>query len=747
MKMEDATRFAEKCFNGEPASCSYACPFHLDIRTFLDKAGKGRWTAAYKQLANSVVFPAVVSMLCEQPCRECCQRTVLGDEAIAIRDIEASVLRYAKNRKPEAYFISPKSQKIAVVGAGVAGLSCALNLSQKKYLVTVYEKGGQWGGRLREHPRFEEFDEELRLRFSAVDVDFIYNSEIKSMKELDVFDAVYIASGRDGNFFGLFDSWDSRLLTTADPKVFMGGELCGASLMEAIAQGTELSKTMEVFLQTGKASATHDHYDKRDCGHYLKHEGVVPAPLVQASADDGYTEEEAKQEAARCLMCDCELCLTECEMLKRFKKKPHRIAVEVFTDSQSVSLAGRSLTRETYSCNICGYCKSICPESVDMGELLQFSRAARNSAGIQPSALHDFWLREMDFASGEGAFALEQRDGNAWKYVFFPGCQLGAANPEYVLDSYEILTQKRDTGIILNCCGAPAYWAGDEKRLALHMDRLKQTWNHMGKPVLIFACATCESMIQKFLPEIGGVSLYELLSEEIDMIPTSRYQKAAVFDPCSARKDNAMEHGVRKLARKAGIELRELKDRNRCCGYGGHMKVANPSLYEEIADNRAKAAEEPYIVYCVNCREVFASREKDCTHVLDLVFDYDRESRIPSLQEKRENSLNVKKELMKKIAGIDFTPEVHPWDEMKLMIGNELQKSLDQKLISAFDIKEAVWQAEDTGDRFIDESDGTNLCCLMRDVMTYWVQYKRIKADTFEIISAYSHRMRFHREE
>ena len=390
-------------------------------------------------------------------------------------------------------------------------------------------------------------------------------------------------------------------------------------------------------------------------------------------------------------MCDCELCLTECEMLKRFRKKPHRIAVEVFTDSQSASLAGRSLTRETYSCNICGYCRSICPESVDMGELLQFSRAARNSAGIQPSALHEFWLREMDFASGEGAFTSERKGGKPWQYAFFPGCQLGAAKPEYVLDTYEILTQKRDTGIVLSCCGAPAYWAGDEKRLALHMDRLKRTWNDMGKPVFIFACATCESMIRKFLPEIGGVSLYELLSEEIDMIPTSKYHKAAVFDPCSAGKDNAMEHGVRKLARKAGIELRELKDRNRCCGYGGHMKVANPSLYEEIADNRAKAAEEPYIVYCVNCREVFASRDKDCTHILDLVFDYDRESGIPSLQEKRENSLNVKKELMKKIAGIDFTPEVHPWDEMKLMIGNELQKSMDQKLISAFDIKEAVW--------------------------------------------------------
>ena len=63
-----------KCFNGEPASCSYACPFHLDIRSFLEKAGKGRWMPAYKELRNAVVFPVLVSVLCDEPCRDRCQR-------------------------------------------------------------------------------------------------------------------------------------------------------------------------------------------------------------------------------------------------------------------------------------------------------------------------------------------------------------------------------------------------------------------------------------------------------------------------------------------------------------------------------------------------------------------------------------------------------------------------------------------------------------------------------------------------
>ena len=105
-----------------------------------------------------------------------------------------------------------------------------------------------------------------------------------------------------------------------------------------------------------------------------------------------------------------------------------------------------------------------------------------------------------------------------------------------------------------------------------------------------------------------------------------------------------MENGVRKLAEKSGISLRELAEQNRCCGYGGHMRTANPALYDEIVSNRSEASPAPYIVYCANCREVFASQGKKCAHILDLVFGLDPGEKIPSLQEKRYNSLNVNRD-------------------------------------------------------------------------------------------------------
>jgi Fe-S oxidoreductase len=716
----------------------------MDVRSLLDKVSKGRWAAAYKTLRNATVFPTIVSALCDEPCRTHCQRTLLGDEAIAVRDLEAACVSHARDRRAERYVIPPKSQRVAVVGAGVAGLSCTLNLAQKRYPVTVFERQSGWGGSLRSHPRFADFDADLALQFSAVDVEFRYGAEIATLEELADFDAVYVATGVGGDSFELRDGWDRDLLTTSMPSVFMGGTLCGAGLMEGIAQGVQASKTIEAFLQTGKATREHDDHAGDKCDRYLKHDGVASAPLVVPSGPDGYTEQGAMEEAARCLQCDCDSCIATCEMLKRFRKDPRKIAVEVYTDmGVNPPFSARTVTREAYSCNICGHCASVCPEAVDMGALLQFSRAARVSAGIHPAALHDFWLREMDFATSEGAFVSAPKGRETCEYAFYPGCQLGAANPDHVLKSYDFLSKICDAGVFLGCCGAPAYWAGDEERLCANVEETRQRWGEMGKPTMIFACATCESLFGRFLPEVPRVSLYQLLAVSEKAVPPSSFVEAVVFDPCAARDNTGMQAGTRELARKAGVTLDELGERNRCCGYGGHMRVANPNLYDEIAQHRAGASNKPYIVYCANCREVFASRGKECAHILDMVFGLNVSTRVPSLQEKRDNSLRVKRELMKQTRDVDFQAESYEWDSLTLVIGDDLQRSMDKKLISAADLKEAIWLAENTGDRFYDESDGMRTCSMVKRVITYWVQYRETAPKTYEVFSAYYHRMRF----
>ena len=62
--------------------------------------------------------------------------------------------------------------------------------------------------------------------------------------------------------------------------------------------------------------------------------------------------------------------------------------------------------------------------------------------------------------------------------------------------------------------------------------------------------------------------------------------------------------------------------------------------------------------------------------------------------------------------------------QLTLIIGDELQKNLDKKLISAADLKEAIWLAESSGDKFYDESDGMCVASMIKPVITYWVQYR-----------------------
>jgi NADPH-dependent glutamate synthase beta subunit-like oxidoreductase len=139
----------------------------------LSRAKDNKWGLAYKLYRNATVFPAIVCELCEAPCRAECQRGAgparrdidesvadgkvffVGDETIDIPAVEVAAVRFAKDRNPEIYRIPPREKRVAIIGAGLAGLSLALNLSQKAYPVTVFERGElpliTWAA----HPKYE----------------------------------------------------------------------------------------------------------------------------------------------------------------------------------------------------------------------------------------------------------------------------------------------------------------------------------------------------------------------------------------------------------------------------------------------------------------------------------------------------------------------------------------------------------------------------------------------------------------
>ncbi|MCL2493924.1 MAG: NAD(P)-binding protein, partial [Clostridiales bacterium] len=470
LRQEDTTKITERCFYGEPASCSHGCPFFFDIRTFLTRARDGKWGLAYKLLRNATIFPGIVCEICPAPCENECQRAlVLGDGAIAVREIEAACVRSAKDKRPESYHIPPKTQRIAVIGAGLFGLSAALNLAQKAYPVTVFERGNGALAAHLAHPLYERFSEEVALQFSGVAdrVEWRFGVSVSGTDDpaLAGYDAVVFAAGENGAGAGVWDASSIVFEKTStgagkagnDAKAcggwtntgrfFCGGALTGQDAMESIAYGIEVSKGIERWLMTGDREAGDS--PARPEKHYLAHTGAGSAPRVLA-ASEGYTADEAMREAARCLFCDCRACFEVCEMLTKYNKRPQKIAIEAYTDTKAAPpFSACSLTRETYSCNLCGKCKEVCPVDVDQEKLFFMAREGRAETGKHPRAFHDFWLRDM-------AWHTDEEKGGAYfaagtNYLFFPGCKLGSRAPQQVEGAALLLKERFGAGVLLSC--------------------------------------------------------------------------------------------------------------------------------------------------------------------------------------------------------------------------------------------------------------------------------------------------------
>ena len=738
MDIQASRAFIEGCFREEPASCACVCPFHLDIRSFLKKMARGRWPAAYRDLCAAIPFPSVAAERCPRPCEGRCQRpTVEGDEPLNMGELERACLRFTEREKAQDFPLPPKQQRIAVVGAGPAGLSCALTLARKKFQVTVFEAAEGWGGHLRSHAAFARFSADFEKQFAGQSAEFRFGKRAEEA-DLEGFDAVYIATGDPSADFGLSEGWNRELLTTARPGWFMGGGVVNMPLMESVAAGYLLSQLIEAYVQTGRAGLIVERSTDVCEGRFVEHPGVASARRVEPAApEEGYSRDEAKAEAARCMQCVCDGCMTACELMTHYRKTPDKLATQVCSDSNTIPpLSNCELTRQTYSCNLCGRCADRCPEGIDLGALFQFSRADRWRQKKWVPGLHDYWLRALDFSGGEGFYASTQ----PCKRLFFPGCQLAAVCPEHVLRAWRFLAGREQTGVILGCCGAPAIWAGDEARQAANLQKLRAAWEAMGRPEIVTACATCADLLKKQLPEAGITSLYELLDAENAPGAALPFPEAAVFDPCAARHDGKTHDAVRALAEKAGCHTQTLPDADNCCGFGGHIRLANPSLYNEITANRAAESELPYLVYCANCLEVFRGRGKPAAHILDAVFGPGGDG-IPTLEEKRRNALTVKGALMMELEQTPFEAETKPWDALTLEFSADARANMEDKLITDRDAAEAIWNAEQGQDYFTDES-GLRTACLVRDVLTYWVDYRPAGENGYRVESAYCHRMR-----
>ena len=142
------------CYDTGTAPCKTACPAHIAVQGYLKMAAQGRYQDALALIKKNNPLPAVCGHVCNRRCEDACTRGTI-DQAIAIDEVKKFIA--AQDLNAETRYIPKKvvpsmkgsfEEKIAIIGGGPAGLSCAFYLAEKGYKPTIFEKNERAGGML-----------------------------------------------------------------------------------------------------------------------------------------------------------------------------------------------------------------------------------------------------------------------------------------------------------------------------------------------------------------------------------------------------------------------------------------------------------------------------------------------------------------------------------------------------------------------------------------------------------------------
>ncbi|MBO5207881.1 MAG: NADPH-dependent glutamate synthase [Lachnospiraceae bacterium] len=205
---EEAMCEAERCINCKNAQCMKGCPVSINIPGFIEKVKEGDIEAAYQIISESSALPAVCGRVCpqESQCEGKCIRGIKG-EPISIGKLERFVADWARenNVKPEGAK-EKKGKKVAVIGSGPSGLTCAGDLAKMGYDVTIFEALHEAGGvlvygipefRLPKQAVVAKEIENVKSLGVKIETNVVVGKSvtIDELMDEEGFDAVFIGSG------------------------------------------------------------------------------------------------------------------------------------------------------------------------------------------------------------------------------------------------------------------------------------------------------------------------------------------------------------------------------------------------------------------------------------------------------------------------------------------------------------------------------------------------------------------------
>ena len=197
----------KQCHESGTAPCKAACPAHIAVQGYIKMAAEGRYLDALKLIKQDNPFPAVCGSICNRRCEDACTRGGV-DAPVAIDEIKKFIAeqelnektRYIPPRRTKRLSTEDYEEKIAVIGAGPAGLSCAYFLSNMGYPVTVYDRNKVPGGMLTHGiPSFR-----LDRKVIGAEIDVLKKMGVKFKMGVEVGKDITIAELRKQGYKGFF---------------------------------------------------------------------------------------------------------------------------------------------------------------------------------------------------------------------------------------------------------------------------------------------------------------------------------------------------------------------------------------------------------------------------------------------------------------------------------------------------------------------------------------------------------------
>jgi NADPH-dependent glutamate synthase beta subunit-like oxidoreductase len=327
--------------------CQMGCPAHMNIPQMIRQIAAGELKAAIATVKQNIALPAVLGRICPAPCEKACRRKQ-HDEAVSI----CLLKRYVADvdlQSPSPYLpdrAPPYGKRVAIIGAGPAGLAAAYYLQQDGFECTIFDDHEEPGGMLRYGvPEANLPRDVLTVEIAQIQklgVTFQLNTRVGvaiTMEELRrQFDAVFIATGAlkagDAEALGVDTSPDgikinSQTSATSVPGVFAGGDAVRKRRLavRAVADGREAAESIRQHLTGGnpvcsvpvRASKETPYSVTTNGKAFISRMGKADDAemqiFLQAASPEsrhkpsgpsgGFTDEEARAEALRCLHCDC----------------------------------------------------------------------------------------------------------------------------------------------------------------------------------------------------------------------------------------------------------------------------------------------------------------------------------------------------------------------------------------------------------------------------------------------------------